>query len=314
MVNKKILNKEFLCINLSKNKFHDNYFSDSKHTLISNISEIKDILKNDKKLIYTLYFYAEKVEKILYDNEEIIEIKKDMINKDNISEYFYLSLLIGNNTSIINYSYDIDLIMELENELKKGNKNIIRQIIISKIGIDLINNYKNTENYNESENDVLISKENEFLEIIKNNIFIFKELNLDYTVDEIKTKKIDSIYIDIIINLIRQKKFENYDTINILKQLDLEYIPLTKPMFNDLNNVLTKNEFLTNYQINKANDLNDPKIIYFYYFLLKYILKDPIYIYQIEFLAKARLSIIDIIKSNQNPKINKKMKHIIEND
>ena len=236
MVNKKVLNKEFLCINLSKNKFHDNYFSDSKHTLISNISEIKDILKNDKKLIYTLYFYAEKVEKILYDNEEIIEIKKDMINKDNISEYFYLSLLIGNNPTIINYSYNIDLIIELGNKLKIENKNIIKQLIISKIGIDLINNYKNTDNYDESENDELISKENEFLEILKNNIFIFQELKLNYTVDEIKTKKIDLIYKDIIINLIRQKKFENYDTINILKQLDIEYIQLTKTMFDNLNN------------------------------------------------------------------------------
>ena len=174
MVNKKILNKEFLCINLSKNNFHDKYFSDSKHTLISNISDIKDILKNDKKLIYTFYFYWQKVEKILYDIEEIIEINKDMINKYNISEFFYLSLLIWNNPNIINYSYNIDLIIQLENKLKIENKNIIKQLIISKIGIDLINNYKNTDNYNEFENDVLISKENEFLEIIKNNIFIFK--------------------------------------------------------------------------------------------------------------------------------------------
>ena len=139
-------NKENIIIYLSKNISYDNFFSNSKNALLSNMDELKYILRNkNNKIINVLYFNKEKVGKMLYDKEEIIEINKDTINKDNISEYFYLSLLIKDNP--INYVYDIDLIREIKNKLKKGNKSNIKQLIISKIGIELINNYKNSDNY-----------------------------------------------------------------------------------------------------------------------------------------------------------------------
>ena len=316
--NKIIINKENIIIYLSKNISYDNFFSNSKNALLSNMDELKNILRNkNNKIINVLYFNKEKVGKMLYDNEEIIEINKDIINKDNISEYFYLSLLIKDNPSLINYVYDIDLIREIKNKLKKENKSFIKQLIISKIGIELINNYKNSDNYDEFENDELTSIEKDFLEIINNNLFIFIKLNLNYTVDDIIKKNIDVIYIEIIIYLLRQTKFENYDDINnILKQLDIEYIKLTKLMFDELNKELEKNEYLLNYQINELNDLIDNKKTNFYYFLIKYILKDPIYIYQMKLLDKARIAIIKIINSKKDyliKIINEKINYIIEN-
>ena len=320
--NKEKKNKESLIIYLAiaKNITYDKFFSESKNSLFSNMTELINILKNKNgKKIDILYFYKEKIGQILYDNEEIIEINKEIINTNNtynISDYFYLILLIKDNPTIINYIYDLDLIKEIKNKLKIEKKNYLKQLFFSKIGIELINNYKNTDNYDESENDELISIEQEFLETIKNNILVFKEFNINYTVDDIIAKKIDEIYIEIIINLIRQKKFENYDTINILKQLDMEYIKLTKKMFDDLNKELEKNEYKLKYKINEPNDLVNSKKINFYYLLIKYILKDPLYIYQIKLLSIAKKDIITNLIKNKNKNsfeiINEESQYIIE--
>ena len=238
MSNNNKINKELLCLYLTINKYYDNFFS--KNSLLFNIIELNDILanKNNKKIPF-LYFYKSKIEQILYQNDEVIDIGSYIINTDNISDYFYICLLIQN-VSNINYIYKINLIRELENKFQKEKINVMRQIIISKIGIELIKNYKNSDIYDESGSDELNRVEKEFFGIIYNNIIIFNQFNLNYTLNYIITKKIDLIYIGIILDLIRQKKFENYDTINILKQLDIEYINLTKKMFDELNNELKK--------------------------------------------------------------------------
>ena len=57
--------------------------------------------------------------------------------------------------------------MELKNKLEIENKNKIKQIIISKIGINLINYYKDTDNYDESENEELFIIKKEFVEVIE---------------------------------------------------------------------------------------------------------------------------------------------------
>ncbi len=64
---------------------------------------------------------------------------------------FYLNLLINDNKAIVNYSYSIDLINEITNLQKKISDTIYKKIIISKIIIDLIYNYKQSDNYKEEE-------------------------------------------------------------------------------------------------------------------------------------------------------------------
>ena len=280
--NNKII-KEFLCL------YIDIFFNHPKNNLLSNMIELKNILRN-----------------------KIIDINLDIVNKDKISDYFYLSLL--KNELCINYIYKIDLIRDLKTKLQKEKINFIRQIIISKIGIELINNYINNNNYyKESEYEELISVEKEFLTIIIKNILFFKEFKFNYTVYDIITKKIDLIYIEIILNLIKYKIFENFEySINILKQLDLENIKLTKDMFNKFVNELEKNEYLINYQITEPSDFLDKKKVNFYYLLLKYILKDSFLIFQIILLIKARTSIIKIIKNGGLIENNEEISYIIE--
>ena len=317
MKNKKI-NKTSLLISIANNQSYDNFFSSSKCNFLSNMNELNDILKDgDSKIISFLYFFRRKISKILYNNEEIININSNIINKRNISDYFYLSLLIKDDPNIINYIYSIDIIKELNDLLKveKDNNNL-KKLIISKIGIDLINNYKNSDNFDESETE-LINIEKFFLENIKKNITNVGEFDINFTVNQIITEKIDFLYIKIILYLLKQIQFGNYEYIfKILEQINLENIKLTEIMLDNLINELSKDEFKLKYQINddKNDGLLDEKKIYFYFFLFKYILKDKFFIYQIEFLKRARKIIISYIKNKKFLKINNKyIDYIIEN-
>ncbi len=79
--------------------------------------------------------------------------------------------------------------------------------MLSKIILDLIDNYRETDEYNENKDSFEldeIKKENR--RIIKDNIEIFKEIGLNFNEDHFLKKKIDEIYSDIINSLIRSIK------------------------------------------------------------------------------------------------------------
>ena len=275
--------------------------------LISNYEETKNILNLKDEIIYKyLYFNKKKVHDILYDEEEVIHV--DFKIEKTMIFYFYLNLLINDNTTIVNYSYSIDFIKEIKDFQKNNNDNIYKKIIISKICIDLINNYKQNDKleeenedkskYNddkEKEEEILneFQKENE--DIINENIKYFKQIGSNINIKEIISKKIDEIYIEIIISLIKSKKFENYEYVyKILSQLDFEKLSFTKLMFDKLKQILNSNEnYIKDYEISKYFDLYKEKNINFYYILLKFLLKNPIHIYQIKFIKKIK----DIMKS-----------------
>ena len=266
--------------------------------------DFKEIIKNlsirKDKGIKFLYLYRKIIDKILYEQEEIIQINSNLIDNNKIDNDFYLSLILTDNPNIINYSYSFELISKL-NKKKKDNSNVIKKIIISKIILELIEYYKQTDNYEEEEEKKLeeIYIENE--SIIKNNIKFSENFNLFYSLKDIKEKKIDSIYIDIIISLIKQNKFSDYEnTKQILDQLDFENIDITKTMFDELKKVFDSNEdYIQNYNIDTFDDLKNTKIINFYYLLFKYIFKNSIYIYNINFLYNNRNKIIKIIKDEK---------------
>lgn len=96
-------------------------------------------------------------------------------------------------------------------------------------------------------------------------------------------------------DLIKTNKIDDIEyTNNIMMQLELENINLTKTMYDGLANILKfDNNYMKKYIISDKKDLyNNEKIkeevINFYYILFRYILKKPIYIYQIEFLKEIR--------------------------
>ena len=250
--------------------------------------KIIDICKNDT--LKFLYF-----NKINIDNsDEIIYINFDL-NK--LSDYFYLSLLVTYNRDKINFKYSINTINNLYNqdinEQEINDSNLFKKIIKLKIVLDLIINYKGYEDYDDIKLSSIIENINN---IIKENINIFDNNN-NYNVNNIK---IDKLYIDIIIYLIKNNKLEDYEYIyNIMEKLDLEFIDLTETMIQDLLKILDENNnYIKQYIIANIDDLLNIKKINFYYILLKYILKDSFYIYQIPFLLKTRIKIIKIINSN----------------
>ena len=264
--------------------------------LLTNFSDITKILGSNKKdIFYFLYLNRINIHKILYDNEEIINIENNEENK-RFNSYFYLSILIYENIDISNYTYSKDYITSIINLRNSINEQYpLKKLIIAKIIIDIINNYK--ENNNDFINEI-----NENVTIIKNNINILnKQMNINLTEKNIIKIKVDKIYIMIINSLIEQKKFVNYEYANgILNQLELESINITEYMIDELLKILDiNNDYIKEYMINNIEDLFNENKINFYYLLFKYLFKNYFYIYTFPLLYETRKIILKIINNKK---------------
>ena len=255
-----------------------------------------------------IYFKKNKIHSI-YNSEKI----NSFINNDSIKKLyylFYLNLLINDDSNIINFENSLEILLNISNDLSNPNNiKSYKELLISKVILNLINNNNvSNNNYKEKETELNTIKNN--CEItIKNNIDIFKELNLNYSFKDFVSKKIDKIYSDIIIEIIKSDNFETFGYIhNIAEELDLESINITKTIYEELYEILNKEEYAKRYIISDLTDLAIPIKINFYYFLLKYIFKSSFYIYQIPFLLNIRKNIINFLKGNLEelciPKIN----------
>ena len=268
--------------------------------LLVDFEEIKKIKEKEEKHIFQFfYFNREKIGKIIYDEEEILDVNFIKMEK-RLSSYFYLSLLIKYNPDVNDYTYSMDFIKQINDLQKDNNDKVYKKIIISKIILELIENYRQTDNYIEEEDNDLneITKYNE--NIIEENINILnKEINSKIDKKIIKGKKVDDIYSEIIKCLIISKKFDEYNYIyNIINELDLEHINITKKIFDEISKILNNQNDMNYYIISNIDDLKDRKKANFYYILLKYILKIPIYIYQIHFLLCTKQLLLKIIKTS----------------
>lgn len=83
----------------------------------------------------------------------------------------------------------------------------------------------------------------------------------------------------------------------ILNQLNLKKIDITKFIFKEISKMLSNDKSIKEKRIIKIIDLFKEDKIEFYYILLKYILKNICYIYQIPFLIETRTFILKNIKS-----------------
>ena len=275
---------------------------------------VESIIKLNRtdKLIF-IYFYRKFINDMLFEEEKIIKLNNDDKNNNNLAFYFYLYLLIMDNPDIINYYYPIDYIIEINKKLKNIDKSQYQYqfIILLKIIKELIYFYEQNdyddENESENENEELKKIKNE-IEDISENIFE----NNNYNIKDIKSKNIDKIYIEVISGLIKTKQIENDETTNnIIKQLDLENIYITKEMFDELYKILECKEegYIKEYEILNEDDLFCNEKLNFYYILFKYIFKNQIYIYQIPLFYKLRKFIIKQLKSNKS-----NYKNIIDNN
>lgn len=113
--------------------------------------------------------------------------------------------MISDNKDLINYSYSIDFIKNIY-ESNENSKDI-KKLIIFKILIDLINEYKNIY-CNEKELNYIDKMS---MNIIKNNIHALKEYNINITINELISKRIDEIYEIIIKSLIENIEKNDFE-------------------------------------------------------------------------------------------------------
>ena len=298
-----IYNKKKLLLNLE----NQNIYNNKEFELLSNYNELIDCLNEldlDNKAIFKfIYYFKENIHSVLYESEEMIKVDS-FKTKNDLSNLFYLCLLIEEQPGIINYYFSFNFIKDIDYKFKQDlvNKKSLTSIIQSKIILILINNYTGLDEYDEeNDNQILTSIKNSYIEQINNNLDFCKEINLNLKFSDIIGRLLNNIYKEIIISVINQGKFENYEYISdIIKQLDLENINSTQIMYNELIEVLNikNNNYINQYSISKKEELFEEKNINFYYFLLKYILKNPIYIYQIQILLQLKKFILNIIKEN----------------
>ena len=138
--------------------------------LFSSFDEIKYIIENNNKylnLFKFIYFNRTKINSILYDSEEMIHLNSTDIKND-ISNYFYLALLLESDQTVVNYEYSFDIIKIIVKQLKnKENKdnNIFKQMVTSKLLIDLIENYRRLEQEDEQYKEQLDTIEKQAIKI-----------------------------------------------------------------------------------------------------------------------------------------------------
>ena len=268
--------------------------------LITTFPEIEAIVNlGETDVLKFLYFNRIATHAILYEEEELINIKN--ANEDKLEFYQYLCLLIEENSSVVNYIYSIELIKKI-NELQTKLKNEkILKFIIAKIILIFINNFEqsdNEENTNGNYSEDLDNIKKFNSKIIESNIDELKQFKI--TSKDFSFKTLESIYIDIIKYLFVNKKLDDSeDTNNIIKQINLKNFYITKVIFDEILVLLRKeNDFIKDYIISDYNDLFNLTKINFYYMLIKYILKNTFYIYEIPLLLETRNRILKLIKEN----------------
>ena len=277
-----------------------------KHTNLFLLNTFKDLIILLSKIdidnfTKILYLNKSNINQILYEEDKIVPILHECFNKNAFKAMFYLVLAIKSEKFIINYSYDNDLIKQLYNLIKDEKKELKKYISYVLIN-SLLDNFQELNN---TEDSYLSEEFNQISELIKSYVKdqipmlktfqtnLFEEENID----------VEDIYIDIIIFLIKNKKLEDYEySRDILNQMDLESIELTNKMYEKIKTLFDekyKEDYINNYKIrNLDNLINNNKIVNFYFILFRYIFKNSIYIYNIEFLLDNKKSIHDILENN----------------
>ena len=272
--------------------------------LIETYEELNELLKYLNKDDKTFFFYLNriKIEKILNEEDKIIEINKEDINYISLKSLFYLSLDILNDRNVINYSYKKDFIIALYSSIKSEEKNL-KKLLLYIIFDILFNNYRQIDSSDDSFTD---DEQNEFTEEI--NIFLNQKLSILNEYNLFLDKKenvlidIENIYSRIIIWLIKNRKFEDYKYVeDIMTQLDLKNIELTNNMFKEIKKEFDENSkegYIDDYKIKNSESLNNKIIVNFNFLLIRYVFKIDIYIYNIDFLLESKKTIHNLLNKD----------------
>ena len=104
------------------------------------------LIDNEDNFTQSLFSIRKALQKQLYLYDKIFHIKSEYIKLE-IPCYFYLIMLIFDEQAIINYQYDYDLIKSIDDN-NKSSENSLKKMMISKIIIGLIKNFKDLPDYN----------------------------------------------------------------------------------------------------------------------------------------------------------------------
>ena len=275
------------------------------NSLIRTFDETLELLKLIEKDDQTEYIYLNRnvIQKILYDEDIILRINNENINYNGIKSLFYIALAIYKDRDILNYSYSKNFINDLYEKVKK-EENDKKKLILYIILDILIENFKQLNNSTESDDtDIKEKISEEIKNYINQNLSLFDEFELNIKSINKNTIDIEELYIKIIISLYRDKKIDNmeYDSSGLLEILDMRNIEPTNKMYESFKKEFDENsskEYLNIYKIKSKEDLDNEKIINFYYIQFKYIFKIPIYLYNIQFFLDSRNSVKQIIYSD----------------
>lgn len=271
------------------------------NNLISNFEELKKLLnylkENKSNIPENIYFCMNNFHSILYKEEETINIESFNIKQD-LSNLFFLCLLIMDNPETLNYEYSFDFIKSIH-ESNKDEKSL-KKVLVSKIILELLKNYEGLEEYDESEDKEKVDKlREENYKIIEENIGDLKKIDSIFTDNYIKDEKLDELYIKILEKLIISKKLEDDEyTSDIMNQLEMENIHLSNGMFQKLSEIINESN-LNDYTISNKEDLLNEKKIKFYNILFKYILKNIFFVYQNDFLIKTKNIILGLLQKKE---------------
>ena len=274
---------------------------DTTYKLINNFEEIETLLNQNSDKFKFIYF-STNIKNILYDSEKEIILNSDKI-ENSLDNIFYLSLLVTENKEIINYKYSFYYIKQLDKS-NENNNLLLRKMIFSKIILDLIDYFRGFEEYDKDIESSIDDIKDKNINIIKNNNNILKVFNLEF--EDFINKSIDEIYSHIIKTLLQEYKNYKYRHDVIINELNLDKIDITNFIFKEISKILSNDKSIIEKRIININDLFDEDKIEFYYILLKYIIKNICYIYQIPFLIDTRTFILKNIKSIKTDNTNKK--------
>ena len=278
--------------------------------LLYKLEDIYQIIYGNKitKISKYIYFNKTFIQKILYEKDEVLNIKYNKYN-NNLEFFFYLVLLIRENPDIYNYNFELEYIEQLNKENNTSTEKKINQIIKAKLIIELSNEYILDNDLDDESEE---GKElNRIIEdntiIIENNISIFEEIDNKLNKNNIIDISIDELYFQIIIGLIESNKFGNFNYVyDIIRQLNLDEIDINKFMYDNIKQYIDdeKNiKILNNYIIKEEKDLkdeNNENKINFNFILIKYILKNIYNICDIKYISNLRESLKKIFNNNKN--------------
>ena len=256
---------------------------DPKEVIENAFYAIKKIMKEQKLPFKILFQFKEIFHKILYKNNEIISVENEDKMKT-LSNKFYLIQLINSAPYLVNYIYEKDFIISINNEIK-NIENEYKLILEIKFIIDLISYYKQTDNYNEQKDYEILEK------ILQENIKRINQLE-KFNFTFIKDEKLDYIYL-YIINLVENDILCNSN----LKNKIFEHLEIL-----DINFIKERVDII-------IEDLFEGKKINFLYNLLKNIGNNLFYFDSFEFLSNIKKKFQELIISLEQ----KDIKNIIKN-